>query len=92
MCEEHYVIISKNDEKKFIEVKKETFSLGSESAKSAAIEEEKIFHIAKTQGYIVSCNGKDIYSPESVKNEMEQNKLQREKKIFRIFKKTSNRG
>lgn len=64
MYEGHYVIISKNDEKKFIEVKMETFSFGSESAKSAAIEEKKIFYIAKTLGYIVSCNGEVIYSPE----------------------------
>ena len=86
MCEEHYVILSQDDDLKIIKVEKRVFSAGSEEAITARTEEEKMFSNARKGNYKVMCNEEVIYSSELVKQKEAQEEAKRQIRHLKYMK------
>lgn len=82
MCEEYYVLVEKNDEEKFIEVKKQTFAFGSEEARQASSNQNKIFADAHSSQYKIVFKGVVLYDPELEK----QKEAEKDAYIKRVTK------
>ena len=66
MCEEHYILLEKNEEEKVMIVERKIFALGSPQALKAREEETKWINEARENKYKAIENGEVIYDPELV--------------------------
>lgn len=79
MCEECYVLINENEEEKIIELDKKIFALGSDEAKQARNDFEKIIMTARKKQYKIKYKDMIIYDPEVEKQKEEKRQATSEK-------------